>query len=908
MSPYLDEALTMEPRAIAALLASLREGNPSVAANLEILLQERQILADESFLERASAAAPGYAAFAGQTVGAYRLQSLIGEGGMGAVWLAERSDGRFERRAALKFLKIALGRGGEERFQREGRILGRLTHPHVAQLLDAGVSTAGQPYLVLEYVDGEPIDRYCDRLMLDVQTRIRLFLDVLDAVAHAHANLIVHRDIKPSNVLVSAEGQVKLLDFGIAKLLEEEGELVGATDITREAGGAMTLLYAAPEQVTGGAVTTAADVYALGVLLYVLLTGSHPAGPGPYSPAELMKHIVDIEPPRLADLFSTYGDSAGRTSQRASTPDKLRRRLRGDLETIAAKALKKNPAERYQGVAALAADLRRYLNDRPIDARPDTISYRARRFLRRNRMAVALAALACTALLAGITATTIEARVANHQRTVAQKRFQQVRELANKVLSLSATMSAVPGATKARHEIVAISKDYLESLAPGARADPDLAKEIGTAYLSLARLQGIPGGPGLGQYAAAEESLRKAEALLDASARGREVELILIEVSEALMQIARSYDSRKQEAIAQARKTASRLDTFLARGKPSAREERRAADIFYSIALVFRNLHLGEEAVTSGRRAVALARSSGAIDLEAFSLSALADLQRISGDLEGALETIRQAHAALERTKSANEIARRNDWFVLLWREGIILGADSLIGLNRSAEGIVSLERAGELIEASAREDPNNASIRIYFAQWGRELGGVLRQRDPRRSLAVYDLGIRRLSEVKNNNRARGGAAGLLAGSSYPLRRLDRTAEARTRIDDAFQLLRETKEYPAERIDPDSEAEPALRALADHHAETGDPQRAIAVYQELLDKIMASKPDPQNDLRHATKISRIYGALADLHARTGQAERAAGMAAQRRELWRHWDRKLPGNAFVRRQLDAADAH
>src|SRR5262249_45658780 len=197
------------------------------------------------------------ATLAGQTVGAYELVSQIGQGGMGNVWLARRSDGRFEGHAAVKLLNASLvGHVGEERFRREGNFLARLTHPHIARLVDAGVSSGGQPYLVLEHVDGEPIDRYCDARRLDVPARLRLFLDVLAAVAHAHTNLIVHRDIKPSNVLVAAGGEVKLLDFGIAKLLEGDAGQAEATDLTREGGRALTPEYAAPEQVTGGVITT----------------------------------------------------------------------------------------------------------------------------------------------------------------------------------------------------------------------------------------------------------------------------------------------------------------------------------------------------------------------------------------------------------------------------------------------------------------------------------------------------------------------------------------------------------------------------------------------------------------------------------------------------------------------------
>ena len=288
----------------------------------------------------------------GQVVGAYRLISLIGQGGMGSVWLAERCDGRFEGRVAVKLLNVALmGRAGEERFRREGTFLAKVTHPHIARLIDAGVSAASQPYLVLEHVDGQPIDRYCDEQALGIEARIRLFLDVLEAVAHAHANLIVHRDLKPANVLVSVDGQVKLLDFGIAKLLSGDAQwggspVVEASALTREAGAPLTPAYAAPEQLAQGQITTATDVYALGVLLYVLLSGQHPVGAAIQSPVTLMRAIVDVEPRRMSDVVVSRTETpealAGHAARCGTTLGRLRRVLRGDLDTIVAKALKKN--------------------------------------------------------------------------------------------------------------------------------------------------------------------------------------------------------------------------------------------------------------------------------------------------------------------------------------------------------------------------------------------------------------------------------------------------------------------------------------------------------------------------------------------------------------------------------------
>jgi serine/threonine protein kinase/tetratricopeptide (TPR) repeat protein len=413
LSPYLDEALEIPGDRRVAWLASIRARDAALGADLETLLAEHDDVQECRFLESPLAVferPAETASLEGQILGAYRLISLIGQGGMGSVWLAERCDGRFEGRAAVKLLNVALvGRAGEERFRREGNFLAKVTHPHIARLIDAGMSPIGQPYLVLEYVEGQTVERYCDEHALGVEARIQLFLDVLEAVAHAHANLIVHRDIKPANVLVSADGQAKLLDFGIAKLLDDEGQWSGSragemSALTREAGPVLTPDFAAPEQLAHGAVTTATDVYALGVLLYVLLTGQHPVGAAARSPITLIRAIVEAEPRRMSDAVVGRTDAADALSRHAArcgmTVTRLRRALQGDLDTIVAKALKKNASERYISVTALADDLRRFLRREPISARPDTLRYRAARFLMRHTGGVAAAVVAAVLLAA----------------------------------------------------------------------------------------------------------------------------------------------------------------------------------------------------------------------------------------------------------------------------------------------------------------------------------------------------------------------------------------------------------------------------------------------------------------------------------------------------------------------------
>lgn len=423
----LQSALELPPERRGGFLRRACAGDESLAAEVESLLTCHRQAGDFLQAPAINVVAHDIAASdahefeespARDVIPHYRILEHLGSGGMGSVWLAERSDGRFQRRVAVKFINLAvIGPGSADRFRREGAILGRLAHPHIAELIDAGVTVTAEPYLVLEYVEGQPIDQYCDAHALAIDARITLFLDVLSAVGHAHANLIVHRDIKPSNVLVRNDGQVKLLDFGIAKLLAGDENPAAESTITLEGGGVLTPRFAAPEQLTDGPITTATDVYVLGVLLYVLLTGRHPAGTAARSPAQLLKAVVEDEarPPSTA-IASTDAEVA---DTRATAPDKLRRRLRGDLDTIVGKALKKKPSERYASVAALADDLQRYLKHEPIGARPDTFSYRAGKFVRRNRAAVALVSLAVLAIAAGIAGTLMQARTARRQRDFA---------------------------------------------------------------------------------------------------------------------------------------------------------------------------------------------------------------------------------------------------------------------------------------------------------------------------------------------------------------------------------------------------------------------------------------------------------------------------------------------------------
>jgi serine/threonine protein kinase len=431
LSAHLDHALELSPIERDSWLKQLGERDPESAAELARMLDEHRQLSAEGFLDAPAVVVDK--SLAGVTIGAYTLISRIGHGGMGTVWLGARSDGRYEGQVAIKLLNAALvGRGGEERFRLEGTILARLGHPHIARLIDAGVSNTGQPYLVLELVNGEHIDAYCDERRMSIERRIRLFFDVLSAVSHAHANLIVHSDLKPSNVLVTQAGAVKLLDFSIAKLVEDSGRT-----LTGDSAGALTPKYAAPEQVSGQPITTRTDVYALGVLLFELLTGQHPYGAAVHSSADFTRAIVEHEPLRLtAALVKADPDERSlAAAQRATTPDRLTRALGGDLETILNKALKKSPGERYGSVSEFADDLRRHLDHQPIAARPDTVRYRAGKFMQRHSRGVASIAAAIIAVIGIVAFYTVQLTNERDRARAQAEKASRVSELLTSVLT-----------------------------------------------------------------------------------------------------------------------------------------------------------------------------------------------------------------------------------------------------------------------------------------------------------------------------------------------------------------------------------------------------------------------------------------------------------------------------------------
>jgi len=426
----------------------------------------------------------------GRHVGAYRIIELAGEGGMGVVWAAERADGQFERRVAVKFLATLFPSSVSlERFLRERDILARLDHSNIARLLDAGVADETQPYLVMEWVDGTRVDDYCRAL--DIPRILGLFRQVCDAVEYAHRRLVTHRDIKSANLLVTPQGQVKLLDFGIAQFGDPE---LAGRDRTAPIARVLTPEYASPEHLRGDPVTTSTDVYSLGVVLYELLAGNRP---------------FHFEGKTLADIVANAGRAA------PPRPSSLRPSIPAELDAIVLKAMRAEPVERYGSAAELAADIDHFLGGRPVRARPAGALYVASKFVRRNRLAVAGATVAILLIAAS-------AVIATRQRIQAERRFSQLRQLAHSVIfEFQDDISRLHGTLEVRRRMVARSLEYLDSLAAESRGDPQLLLEVAKGYDRLGAVQGKHSIANLGDFSGGLTSIRKARAALEELLRRR---------------------------------------------------------------------------------------------------------------------------------------------------------------------------------------------------------------------------------------------------------------------------------------------------------------------------------------------------------------------------------------------------
>lgn len=815
----------------------------------------------------------------GWRAGPYRLLDVIGRGGMGAVYLAERADGEVTQRLAVKLLPPGAGNPQRERFLQERQILASLAHPNIARMLDAGHLASGQPFLAMEYVAGKPIDVFA--VGLSVHGKIALFLKICAAVGYLHRNLVVHRDLKPNNILVTSDGEAKLLDFGIAKILDV------ATDATMTSMRMLTPNYASPEQVTGGRVTTATDIYSLGAVLYLLLTGK---------PAH---EFEDHTPETIARVV---------TSREATRPSHWAPELKGDLESILLMALRKDPLERYRTVEQFAEDLEAFLESRTVRARSGNAWYRARKFVRRYRVPLTATALVIASLSAGL-------YVANRQRLVAERRFGQLRQLAHQVLfDLYGSIDKVPGAIDAQTKLVATASQYLAGLSEDAIRDKQLAEEVAESYIQLARIEGVPAWNNLGRYAEAVENLRKAETLLDPIVAGDPNNRNAIYLSANAAHdrvIAADAAGQPEQMIAGALKVHERFDQLVRLGNLTGKEINAATYIYGDLAENHIRLHRFEDAVRYARAGIEISRSDSTIaGPRAETFSVLTTALKYLGDFEGALEATREARNEWEKYRRYETDLPDRYWptyarlalSAVRSQEGLLLADDDGVDLDQLREAAVLFREAFDAVEENARSETKDYLSRGHVAEDGLYLGNVLRHWNPKQALEVYDHARIRIREVPNGIQARRREASLLAASSYAARRLHRESDARDRIEAAFRLLRDTKDYPAEIIKPGSEADNVARAAADHYADTGEPNRAIEAYWDLRSRIMNSHPDLQNDLLSAAQISRLEGALSVLLRRVGRTEEADSLDQNRLDRWRNWDRKLPNNSFVERQI------
>jgi tetratricopeptide (TPR) repeat protein/predicted Ser/Thr protein kinase len=708
----LDEALARPEAERAAFVARRAGSDDALRAEVESLLAawdraESSGSITAAFDVPAPAGGAPDAARLGQVVGSWRLESLIGHGGMGVVYRGEHTDARLGQRAAIKLLRQDYRPADLRRFRDEQRILARLEHPHIARMLDAGLTEDGTPYLAMEYVDGEPLLDYCRSRRLDLNARLELFEAICLAVQAAHRSLIVHRDLKPSNIFVDSSGAPRLLDFGIAKRLGDTGEIA---ELTRTGQHVLTPEYASPEQFRAEPPTTLSDVYSLGVVLHELLTGERPHQLAGLTAGQAERIVCEQEPRKPSSYAGPFA-----------------RALAGDLDLVVLTALAKSPARRYASAADLAEELRRFRAGQPIHARPDTIGYRARKFAGRNRGVIATLALVLLALVAGVVSTARQA-----QQT--KRRFEQVRALANTLLfDIQSEIRDQPGMTPLRERIVHRATAHLAGLAEDAKRDPALRGELASAYEQLGELQGDPSFASLGDLPGAIASYRQArvlrqQALADAPA-----------------------DPARLHALA---RITARLATALSWGGDNAAAVTLAGGALDSLALL-RRAYPADSAIVADEACVRIERGwfrIWASDLEpgmADVREGIAALDSMRAQHPGDLDlALARAEAAIHLTDGLKFANRYTDMAREI--EPVIAELDTLarahpthVRLRRRQLGL--LRQVGEAYEVFAPEkaeatyrraitvaeeqfvvDASNFSTRRNLASSYNHLGGVL--------------------------------------------------------------------------------------------------------------------------------------------------------------------------------------
>ena len=781
-----------------AFLQAVRGDDPTLTEEV------RGLLAKDGEVQAGSArATTGLPRF-----GPYQARELIGRGGMGAVYLATREDGEVRIKVAIKVIASQFWSSAlEERFRRERQILAQMRHPNIASFLDGGVSAEGLPFLVMEYVEGERFDRYCDSRRLSVNRRLELFLRVCAAVSFAHQQLVVHRDVKPGNIVVDSSGEPKLLDFGVARTLEAQG------DQTATIGYFMTPLYSSPEVLRGKPAAVTDDVYSLGVLLYEQVRGRRPFGSADSPPAELIDAVLNTEPRRASDTDGPDTEEAA--AQRGETSASLRRKLRGDLDVITAKAMAKSAGDRYSSVNELAEDVGNYLAGRPVRAAAGNSLYRVRKFVARHKAGAAAAAIVALSLIAGVTATLWQAGVARQQRAAAERRFSEARELARYIIfDLQTAVRNLQGSTPIRAEMVSRSLTYLDRLAAEQTNDESLRTELGQSYVQLADVLGNPFLPNLGDVARARESYRKAIAILEpVAAKSPDNRQARVFLARAKLMLGRSlgFSAKSPEGRKLIDDAAREFGRLAARWPSDFQVRYHAAVAFDSLAhsLGLQGGYVSPEhvqpALDASRQSVENAQAALRLkpnDLD--TLSQLAISYKFTGDLTelrdrpGATPFYREALAALDRIGGSG----KESIIVLSARSSALLGLGWNLGnLGQFKEALAALEEARQIRDRLSEQDPKNVMALFFRVTPYRNLaivnenaGNIAASRENfLAAIAIYDLLLQR---SPSNRNYRLGRAELQTGAANHSVKLHLLADAERLAREGIGFLKEAAQSP----------------------------------------------------------------------------------------------------------------
>jgi eukaryotic-like serine/threonine-protein kinase len=647
----------------------------------------------------------------GSTIGPFELVAKIGAGGMGTIYLAERADGGFAQQVAVKIIGTPVSHAGAaRRFRAERQILASLRHPHIVSLMDGGVTPDGHAYLVMEYVDGVPIATYCTGHALSLTDRLQLFRDVCAAVHYAHRHGVVHRDLKPANILVAPDGAPKVLDFGVAKMLDES--LPGGGNATSIGIGPLTPNYASPEQLRGVTLTTSSDVYALGVLLYELTTGVRPYETDGKSLDEMLRIVIDAEHPRPSSR-----------TERLDTPlpyDRTRA-LKGDLDAIVLRAMAKQPEHRYGSAEELSEDVGRFIAGAPVVAREPSFGYVMRKLAGRHKAAFVSAGVALVFILGALIVALWQAQVATAERQRAEQRFGEVRQLANALIfEIHDAVAPLAGSTPVRRTIVERALGYLERLANEARGNADLQIELARAYIRIGRVQGLPGTANLGDREGAIQSFRKAQTLVEPLARlpNQALESVeqYVEATRRLSEVLLPKVEQRDEAGREAQKALAVASAFH-RQRPADVKARNllASSSFTAAMAAPASAQISDWQRTGGLYNALLADDPDNPDNQrnaALVDKYLGTQYQLRGDLTQALHHYQRA-LSLDEKRLAQAPSMRGTQLDVAIALGNVAG---ILWSQGSPEAVPLFERSLSIRQALADSDPQDVFARSRVA------------------------------------------------------------------------------------------------------------------------------------------------------------------------------------------------